>query len=109
MSEEQKPEEKQKSGALREWGFDTKAFEARAKKSLEARRGDLSEVTDALKDSLTSAKQVLVDLKKTSAPVAAELKGGFERAWDEIEGAVKRAHQKMKEPKPTKESDPPKE
>jgi hypothetical protein len=93
-------EETPKSGAfLREWGFDVKVFEARAKRSLESTRGDLNEITGALRQTLVSAKQVLLDLQKTRGPVAAELKTGFERAWDEIEDAFRRARQKMRETK----------
>ena len=82
---------------LREWGFDVVAFEERAKRSVENRRGDLSEVTGALRQTLSSTKQTLIDLQKSKQPVASELKSGFERAWDEIEKAFTNARQKMRE------------
>ena len=72
---------------LREWGFDLTAFQVRAKQSMDAARGDMSEITGTLRQALASTKQVLVDLERTKRPVASELKTGFERAWDEIENA----------------------
>jgi hypothetical protein len=45
------------------------------------------------------AKDVVVGLQKNGAPVAAELKTGFERAWQEIEAAFKAAREKAKERK----------
>lgn len=90
--------EKRAAEYLREWGFDITTFEARAKKSVEAARGDLSEVTGALRQALTRTKQVLVDLQRNKGPVAAELKSGFERGWNAIEESFIRARQKMREP-----------
>ena len=84
---------------LREWGFDVQVFEARAKKSIESTRGDLTEVTGALRQTLNNAKQILMDLQKNRGPVAAELKTGFERAWNEMEGAFRRAREKVREGK----------
>jgi len=60
-------------------------------------RGDLSEVTGVLRQSLADTKQVLLDLQKNREPIAAELKHGFEKAWDEIEKAFATARQRMRE------------
>jgi hypothetical protein len=84
--------------ALRDWGFDLKTFEARAKKSLDNARGDLSEINGVLRQTLTEAKQVLMDLQRQKRPVAAELKKGFEEAWDAIEKAFVRAREKVRTP-----------
>src|SRR5258708_31979456 len=84
---------------LREWGFDFTAFQARAKQSMDAARGDMSEITSTLREALANTKQVLIDLERTKRPVATELKTGFERAWDEIENAFSRARQRMREAK----------
>ncbi len=74
---DQTPERTLVADALREWGFDVKTFEARAKRSLDNARGDLSEINGALRQTLTHTKQVLVNLQKQRAPVAAELKKGL--------------------------------
>ena len=83
--------------SLREWGFDIGTFEAKAKQSIENARGDLSEITGVLRESLGRTKQVLLDLQKSREPVADELKNGFERAWTEIEQAFGRARRRMRE------------
>ncbi len=90
--------EKRAADYLREWGFDVTTFEARAKQSIESARGDLSEVTGALRQTLTRTKQVLIDLERNKGPVAAELKNGFERGWNAIEESFIRARQKAREP-----------
>src|SRR5258707_6502268 len=90
---------------LHEWGFDFTAFQAKAKQSMDAARGDMSEITGTLRQALASTKQVLVDLERTKRPVATELKTGFERAWDEIENAFSRARQRMRESQPSAEPD----
>ncbi len=82
---------------LREWGFDPIVFEARAKRSLEGARGDLGEITAALRSAMSSTRQTLIDLHKARQPVATELKTGFERAWEEIEKAFGAARKKMRE------------
>ncbi len=99
-------QETERMSYLREWGFDVAAFEAKAKKSLENARGDLSEVTGVLRQTLAKTKQILLDLQKTREPVAAELKSGFERAWDEIEQGFTRARQKMRESRTAPAGDP---
>jgi len=83
--------------ALREWGFDVKAFEARARKSLDTARGDLTEINGAVRQTLMQTKEVLVNLQKQRTPVAAELKKGFEDAWKAIEQAFARARDKVRE------------
>jgi hypothetical protein len=83
--------------SLREWGFDLARFEMKAKKSMENARGDLSEITGVLRLTLARTKQTLLNLQKSREPVGAELKGGFESAWDEIEEAFARARQKTRE------------
>jgi hypothetical protein len=83
---------------LRDWGIDVGKFEERAKESFQAARGDLSEITGTLRQTLVEAKDVLVGLQRGgSAPAAAELKSGFERAWQEIERAFTSARQKAKD------------
>lgn len=82
---------------LREWGFDADAFEAKARKSLDEARGDLSELTDAIRGALAVTKQTLLEMQRARGPIAAELKNGFERAWDDLEKAVEAARQRMKE------------
>lgn len=104
MSDEQK---KTVSESLRDWGIDVGKFEERAKESFQSARGDLSEITGTLRQTLVEAKDVLVGLQRGgSSPAAAELKAGFERAWQEIERAFTTARQKAKETTPG-ESEPP--
>ena len=91
------PEKGPVADVLREWGFDVKTFEARAKRSLDSARGDLTEVSGALRQTLTTTKQVLLNLQKQRAPVAVELKKGFEDAWEAIEKAFTRAREKVRE------------
>src|SRR5687768_16272769 len=83
--------------SLREWGFDVDKFQTRAKESLDAARGDLTEVTGTLRQTLVEAKDVLIALQRGGSPAAAELRAGFERAWQEIDRAFKSARQKAKE------------
>jgi hypothetical protein len=85
------------SDSLRDWGIDVDRFEVRAKESIETAKGDLTEVTGTLRNTLLRAKDVLLDLQKGGSPAAAELKGGFERAWGEIENAFKSAREKARE------------
>lgn len=101
-------EEPRRGGArvLREWGFDVDQFRSRAKVSLDEARGDLSEVTKVVKQTLADTKQVLLELQRNRTPVATELKGGFERAWDEIERAFKAARQRMREEPAPQTSEP---
>jgi hypothetical protein len=95
MSDEEK---KTVSDSLRDWGIDVGKFEERAKESFQSARGDLSEITGTLRQTLVEAKDVLVGLQRGgSSPAAAELKAGFERAWQEIERAFTTARQKAKE------------
>jgi len=95
MSDEEK---KTVSDSLRDWGIDVGKFEERAKESFQTARGDLSEITGTLRQTLVEAKDVLVGLQRGgSSPAAAELKAGFERAWQEIERAFTAARQKAKE------------
>ena len=83
---------------LREWGFDVDKFEARAKKSLESARGDIGEITGALRQTLLRTKQIIVDLERNRQPVADELKKGFERGWNAMEESFIRARQHMPKP-----------
>lgn len=107
MDEQQEPKKK-----LEDWGIDVDRFRERAKASLENARGDLTEITGTLRNTLVHAKDILVGLQKNGSPAAAELKSGFERAWQEIEGAFRSAREKAKGEEPTPappvdESDPP--
>lgn len=83
--------------SLRDWGFDVETFEKKAKASIETARGDLSEITGVLRQALGQTKQTLLDLQKAREPVAAELKSGFERAWEDIEQAFSRARQVLRD------------
>jgi hypothetical protein len=94
------PEKTSVADALREWGFDVKTFEARAKKSLDSARGDLTEINGAVRQTMTQTREVLVNLQKQRKPVAAELKKGFEDAWESIEKAFARAREKVREQEP---------
>ena len=89
-------EKKNTSNPLNDWGIDIDRFKERAKESLATAKGDLSEITGTLRQTLVSAKDVISGLQTGGAPVAAELKAGFERAWQEIEGAFKNAREKAK-------------
>lgn len=92
-------EKKTVSESLRDWGIDVEKFEERAKESLGAARDDLSEIAGTLRHTLVQAKDIVVGLQKNGAPVAAELKTGFERAWHEIESAFRAARERAKERK----------
>jgi hypothetical protein len=102
-------EKKSVSDSLRDWGIDVEKFEERAKESFESARGDLSEITGTLRHTLVRAKDIVVGLQRNGAPVAAELKTGFERAWNEIESAFKAAREKARsdETKPPAPDAPP--
>ena len=82
--------------SLEDWGIDVEKFKERAKESLGNARGDLSEITGTLRQTLVHAKDVVVGMQKTGSPAAAELKSGFERAWTEIENAFRSARDKAK-------------
>ena len=90
-------EKKTVADALRDWGIDVDRFEERAKESFATAKGDLTEITGTLRHTLIEAKDILVGMQKSGTPVAAELKGGFERAWQEIERAFAAARQRAKE------------
>ncbi len=100
--------DEEKKGSLNDWGIDVDKFKERAKESLATAKGDLSEITGTLRQTLVQAKDVVMGLQTGGAPAAAELKAGFERAWHEIEAAFKNAREKAKgtgepeaaEPKP---------
>ena len=81
MADENDSEKKSVSESLRDWGIDVGKFEERAKESLGNARDDLSEIAGTLRHTLVQAKDVIVGLQKNGAPVAAEIKTGFERAW----------------------------
>jgi hypothetical protein len=101
MSEPLEPKgpkhDKKIADELRQWGFDVETFRTRARKSMEGARGDASEVGDALRAAAARTRQVLADLQKTGGPAAAELKNGFEQAWEAIEQAFIRASRKVRE------------
>lgn len=97
MADEEEKDKKSVSESLRDWGIDVQRFEERAKESLGSARDDLSEIAGTLRATLVQAKDVVVGLQKNGAPVAAELKSGFERAWTEIENAFRAARDKARE------------
>ena len=96
MSDESK---KTVSYSLNDWGIDVEKFKERAKESLGSTKGDLSEITGTLRQTLVQAKDVVIGLQRGGSPAAAELKAGFERAWQEIEGAFRSAREKATTPK----------
>lgn len=104
---ETEKEKKSVAESLRGWGIDVEKFEERAKESLGAAKDDLSEIAGTLRHTLVQAKDVVVGLQKNGAPVAAELKTGFERAWHEIENAFKAARERAKERKGDAPAEPP--
>jgi hypothetical protein len=87
--------------SLNDWGIDVDKFKERAKESLASAKGDLSEITGTLRQTLVQAKDVVMGLQTGGAPAAAELKAGFERAWHEIEAAFKSAREKARAPQPS--------
>lgn len=96
--------DEKKNTSLNDWGIDVDKFKERAKESLATAKGDLSEITGTLRETLLSAKDIVSGLQTGGA--AAELKTGFERAWQEIESAFKNARDKAraaKEAAPTPE------
>lgn len=105
-------EKKSASDALNDWGIDVDKFKERAKESIEAARGDLSEVTGTLRQALVQARDVVSSINSSGSPAAAELKAGFERAWHEIESAFRSAREKAKQGKAESEeaatAEPPK-
>jgi hypothetical protein len=110
MADEEENNDKEKKSvaeSLRGWGIDVEKFEERAKESLGAAKDDLSEIAGTLRHTLVQAKDVVVGLQKNGAPVAAELKTGFERAWHEIENAFKAARERAKERKGDAPDEPP--
>jgi len=90
--------------SLNDWGIDVDKFKERAKESLATAKGDLSEITGTLRQTLVQAKDVVMGLQTGGAPAAAELKAGFERAWHEIEAAFKSAREKARAPQPSAET-----
>jgi hypothetical protein len=102
------------SDSLHDWGIDVDRFKERAKESLDTAKGDLSEITGTLRQTLVQAKDVVLGLQRGGSPAAAELKAGFERAWQEIESAFRSAREKATAPKAeettaTSEPEPPSE
>jgi hypothetical protein len=92
--------------SLNDWGIDVDKFKERAKESLATAKGDLSEITGTLRQTLVQAKDVVMGLQTGGAPAAAELKAGFERAWHEIEAAFKNAREKARAPQAAAEETP---
>ncbi len=88
-----------KKDSLNDWGIDVDKFTERAKESLAGAKDDLSEIAGTLRQTLVKAKDVLVGIQKGGSPAAAELKTGFERAWQEIENAFSAARERAKEAK----------
>jgi hypothetical protein len=88
----------EKKSSLNDWGIDVDRFKERAKESLATAKGDLTEITGTLRQTLVQAKDVVMGLQTGGAPAAAELKAGFERAWHEIEAAFKSAREKARAP-----------
>ena len=94
----------EKKNSLNDWGIDVDKFKERAKESLATAKGDLTEITGTLRQTLVQAKEIVAGLQTGGAPAAAELKAGFERAWHEIEAAFKSAREKARAPQPGAET-----
>ena len=62
-------------------------------------RLEAAEINGAIRQTLMHTKQVLLSLQKQRGPVAAELKKGFEDAWQAIEKAFAKAREKVREEK----------
>lgn len=103
--EEKADGKKSVSDSLRDWGIDVDRLEERAKESMQAAKGDLTEIAGTLRQTLIHAKDVVAGLQAKGSPAAAELKAGFERAWTEIEGAFRAAREKAKSGEPPKGPD----
>ena len=93
----------EKKNSLNDWGIDVDKFKERARESMATAKGDLSEITGTLRQTLVSAKEIVAGLQTGGAPAAAELKAGFERTWHEIEAAFKSAREKARPPQPAPE------
>jgi hypothetical protein len=91
---------------LNEWGIDLDKFKERAKESLGHAKDDLTEIAGTLRSALVQAKEVVIGMQTAGSPAASELKGGFERAWKEIENAFKAAREKAKAASDDKPVDP---
>lgn len=89
-------EKKGVSESLRDWGIDVDRFGERAKASLADARGDLTEIRGTLRQTLIQAKEVVMALQSAGSPAAAELKVGFDKAWQEIERAFKAAREQAR-------------
>lgn len=89
-------EKKRVTESLRDWGIDVDRLEERAKESLHAAKGDLTEIAGTLRQTLVHAKDVVSGLHAAGSPAASELKAGFERAWSEIENAFRAARDAAK-------------
>jgi len=90
-------DEEKKDSTLNEWGIDVDKFRERAKESLGQAKDDLSEIAGTLRQTLVQAKDVVLGLPHGGSGAAAEIRGGFERAWREIEQAFKAARDKAKD------------
>lgn len=99
-------DEEKKDSSLNDWGIDVEQFKARAKESLGSAKDDLSEIAGTLRQTLVHAKDVVLGLQTAGSPAAAELRGGFERAWREIEQAFKAAREKAKTEPPSGDEPP---
>jgi hypothetical protein len=89
------------SDSLRDWGIDVDRFGEKAKASVDAARGDFAEVKGTVRQALVHARDVVVGMQNAGSPAAAELKAGFERAWQEIESAFRSARDKARGGEPT--------
>jgi hypothetical protein len=98
--------EEDKKGSLDEWGIDVDKFRERAKESFVNAKDDFSEIAGTLRQTLVHAKDVVSGLHSAGSPAATELRGGFERAWREIETAFKSARDKARSAREEKH-DPP--
>lgn len=68
MNETKQTAEEQLIDSLRSWGFDFEVFRAKAKQSIEAARGDLSEASGVMRQAFARSKAILFDLQPDEKP-----------------------------------------
>ena len=94
---EEKKESRKFQDVLRDWGFDLDRFESKLKESGGQARGEWGQAMEVMSEKAAEARKRVHRLRETSKPASQEVKGGFERAWMELENAFARAARRLKE------------
>ena len=68
MDETKQTAEQQLIQSLRSWGFDFEVFRSKAKQSIEAARGDVTEASSVMRQALARSKAILFDLQPDEKP-----------------------------------------